>query len=156
MKWTEEAPQWFKRWFWIGLAFVLVILAMATCNGTPAKAATAPAAPAPITFTDQAPLDTVATADRLLSATGHNKSGPCWGWDHAWPVTDWIGTEYSFGVRVTWCANRKRTRVAKLVNFNCYDAGGYYDYDGCHKHAGSLGYASLGLSTSYKYHHSLG
>lgn len=157
MKWNDEVSPRFKRIFVTVLLFVVAIVLIVLRSGTPANAdtidpgvSTAP----PVGFVDEgAELSEVQT-DRLLNTTGNNKRGPCWGFDHNWPVTMSIAPHkqmYAPGIRVSWCANSKRTKVTKLILWQCYDAGGYYDYQGCKKSKGSLGYSSLGLSADYKY-----
>ncbi len=144
-----------KRWIVIGGLILLAAIFIACQAGSPAQAAVT----VPGSFTDQGAQLSDVQAAKIIGSVGHDKAGPCWGWDHNWPVT--MNTiphkqMYAPGVRVTWCANPARTKVTKLVVWNCYDAGGFYDYDGCQKSKGATGYDSLGLSADWHYHWATG
>lgn len=145
-----------KRWIVISAAFALALVFIACMAGSPAHAAT----PQPVKFTAQGDVTTSdVVPERVIGSVGAPKQGPCWGWDQNWPVdmnTIPHKQMYAPGVHVVWCANPAKTKVVSLTTFNCYDAGGYYDYDGCQKSKGGLGYASLGLSVDWHYHFFMG
>jgi hypothetical protein len=153
MKWNQEVSPKGRRWFIIGVAFVLALLWVACQAGHPAGAAVQTGTP----FTMQGTQMTDAQAAKVIGSVGANKPGTCWGWNNDWPVKDAIGKKmYDPGIRVQWCTNAARTKVTALILWQCFDGGGYYDYDGCTKSKGSVGYPSLGLSANWKYHWALG
>lgn len=167
MKWNDEVSGRFKWWFITGLAFVFALIFIACRSGSPASAATTTVTAAPrvtaasvvtlppVTFSKHlTKLDPV-TARALIGSTGVNRKGPCWQFNHNWPVEMNVAPHkqmYAPGIDVLWCANRARTKIRKLDHFFCFDAGGFYDYDGCTKQKGGTGLPSLGLSSAYRYH----
>jgi hypothetical protein len=141
MKWNEQASPTVKRWFFIGLAFVLAMVLLNVCTSQ-AQAAELDPVPPPQTFSVQAP--------QMRSI------GTCWQWDQDWSTNDHIGkVQYRFAIDIEWCANAAGTKVTKLVYHFCQDTGGYYNFQWCHKDRGGLGYESLGLYDQWKYTYGL-
>jgi hypothetical protein len=152
MKWNEQVSPTVRRWFFIGVAFVIALGLLNVCTSSAQAAVVtqegaADPAPPPQNFSIQAQVDTQSRS-----------TGPCWYWrsPDSWGTRDHIGKlQYLFGIEIQWCANAARTKVTQLVYHFCQDRGGYYNFQWCHKDKGGLGYESLGLYDSWKYTYGL-
>src|ERR1041385_3386071 len=81
-----------------------------------------------------------------FSAQGiaYGRGGSCWEWSNTWHVYNGLGRlKYAPAEHLIWCPNDRRTVVKGLPSNGCWNAGGYWDYNGCSRWHSASGYSHM-------------
>ena len=124
------------------IAVTVLTLLFVFCTGGESQAATRQAEPPAGSFTVQ-----------LVPTLSTLSGGQCWGWGFgAWENRDGFNRlRFAYGENIVACTNAAATRWHSMPTFNPYHYVGYWRHEKTNKWHGSLGYAFLDISTTWKF-----
>jgi hypothetical protein len=81
---------------------------------------------------------------------------PCWEYQDTWSFGNALADQGSGTYYILWCANQAKTSVTSIPKFTCSSGPtGFWTYDGCDKHHGTLPNGRVRFTVHWYYHFSV-